>query len=62
MLQSYVGLSTVDLSIRMLKAVPKGKELLAEGKVTHVSKWLVFQREYSKMQMALSTLRLAQYA
>jgi len=39
-LDSGVGYATVDLNIKMLKAVPKNIPLLAEGKVIHISKSL----------------------
>ena len=38
MLEAGVGYGTVDLSIKMLKAIPLEKELTAEGKVIHLSK------------------------
>jgi len=39
-LDSGVSYATVDLNIKMLKAVPKNVPLLAEGKVIHISKSL----------------------
>ena len=38
MLEPGVGYGTIDLNVKMLKAVPRGVELLAEGKVLHISK------------------------
>ncbi|MBN1473887.1 MAG: PaaI family thioesterase [Syntrophaceae bacterium] len=38
MLEAGVGYGTIDLSIKMLKAIPLDKELTAEGKVIHLSK------------------------
>lgn len=36
-LPAGVGLSTVDLNVKMLKSVPMSEPLFAEGRVTHVS-------------------------
>jgi uncharacterized protein (TIGR00369 family) len=38
MLEADTSYGTVDLNIKMLKAVPLEKELVAEGKVIHLSK------------------------
>jgi uncharacterized protein (TIGR00369 family) len=38
MLEAGTSYGTVDLNIKMLKAVPLEKELVAEGKVIHLSK------------------------
>jgi uncharacterized protein (TIGR00369 family) len=38
MLEAGVGYGTVDLNVKMLKAVPKNVQLIAEGKVVHLSK------------------------
>lgn len=38
MLAAGVGYGTVDLHIKMLKAIPLEQELVAEGRVLHVSK------------------------
>lgn len=38
MLEAGVGYGTVDLSVKMLKPIPLGVELLAEGRVIHLSK------------------------
>ena len=38
MLEAGVGYGTVDLNIKMLRAVPMDKELVAEGRITHLSK------------------------
>jgi uncharacterized protein (TIGR00369 family) len=38
MLESGVGYGTVDLNIKMLKPIPLNTEILAEGKVLHISK------------------------
>jgi uncharacterized protein (TIGR00369 family) len=38
MLEAGVGYGTVDLNIKMLKPVPLEKELVAEGRVIHLSK------------------------
>lgn len=38
MLEVGVGYGTIDLSIKMLQAIPLEKELTAEGKVIHLSK------------------------
>lgn len=35
-----VGYGTVDLNVKMLRAIPKNTPLIAEGKVIHVSKSL----------------------
>jgi uncharacterized protein (TIGR00369 family) len=34
------GHGTIDLDVKLLKAVPLDQELIAEGKVTHVSRTL----------------------
>jgi uncharacterized protein (TIGR00369 family) len=38
MLEAGVGYGTVDFNIKMLKPVPLEKELVAEGRVIHLSK------------------------
>ncbi|MCJ7663091.1 MAG: PaaI family thioesterase [Desulfobacterales bacterium] len=38
MLEAGVGYGTVDLNIKMLKPIPLEKELVAEGRVIHLSK------------------------
>jgi uncharacterized protein (TIGR00369 family) len=38
MLEAGVGYGTVDLNIKMLKPIPLNTEILAEGKVLHLSK------------------------
>lgn len=38
MLEAGVGYGTVDLNIKMLRPVPLEKELVAEGRVIHLSK------------------------
>lgn len=40
MLDPGVGYGTVDLNVKMLKAVPLDHDLIAEGKVIHLSKSL----------------------
>jgi uncharacterized protein (TIGR00369 family) len=40
LLDTGVGYGTVDLNVKMLRAVPRDRELVAEGKVIHVSKSL----------------------
>jgi uncharacterized protein (TIGR00369 family) len=40
MLEAGVGYATVDLSVKMLKPVPVDTELIAEGRVIHVSRTL----------------------
>src|SRR5262245_55243887 len=40
MLEVGVGYGTVDLNIKMLKPVPRDVELVAEGKVLHLSRSL----------------------
>ncbi len=40
MLEPGVGYGTVDLNIKMLKAVPKHTPLVAEGNVIHISRSL----------------------
>lgn len=40
MLEAGVGYGTIDLNVKMLKAVPQNTKLLAEGNVVHVSKSL----------------------
>ena len=42
MLEAGVGYGTVDLSVKMLKPIPQGVELLAEGRVIHISKSIGF--------------------
>jgi uncharacterized protein (TIGR00369 family) len=37
MLEAGVGYATVDLNIKMIKPVPLNRELIAEGKVIHLS-------------------------
>ncbi|MCL1864226.1 MAG: PaaI family thioesterase [Spirochaetes bacterium] len=37
MLEAGIGYGTVDLNIKMLRAVPLEKELIAEGNVIHIS-------------------------
>jgi len=37
MLEAGVGYATVDINIKMIKPVPLDKELIAEGKVIHLS-------------------------
>ena len=39
-LEAGVGYATVDLNVKMLKAVPRGVPLIAEGKVIFVSRSL----------------------
>jgi len=38
MLEAGIGYGTVDLNIKMLRAVPLETELIAEGNVIHISK------------------------
>jgi len=38
MLEAGVGYGTVDLNIKMLRPIPLEKELVAEGRVLHLSK------------------------
>jgi uncharacterized protein (TIGR00369 family) len=38
MLEADTGYGTVDLNIKMLRAVPMDKELVAEGRIIHLSK------------------------
>jgi uncharacterized protein (TIGR00369 family) len=38
LLEAGVGYGTVDLNIKMLRPIPLEKELVAEGKVIHLSK------------------------
>jgi uncharacterized protein (TIGR00369 family) len=38
MLEAGVGYGTVDLSVKMLRPIPLGIDLLAEGRAIHVSK------------------------
>jgi uncharacterized protein (TIGR00369 family) len=40
MLEAGEGYGTVDLNVKMLKAVPLDQELIAEGRVIHVSRTL----------------------
>jgi uncharacterized protein (TIGR00369 family) len=40
MLEAGVGYGTIDLNVKMLKPVPLDQELIAEGRVIHVSKTL----------------------
>ena len=40
MLEAGVGYGTVDLSVKMLRPVPRDVELIAEGRALHVSKTL----------------------
>lgn len=40
MLGPGVGYGTVDLGVKMLRPVPRGETLVAEGKVTHISRTL----------------------
>jgi uncharacterized protein (TIGR00369 family) len=40
MLDAGVGYSTVDLNIKMVRAIPLNEELYAEGRVLHISKTL----------------------
>lgn len=37
-LEAGVGYSTVDLNVKMVKPVPRGETLVAEGRVLHVSR------------------------
>ncbi|MDL2330144.1 PaaI family thioesterase, partial [Desulfosarcina sp. OttesenSCG-928-A07] len=37
MLEAGVGYATIDLAIKMLKPVPKDEDLLADGKLIHLS-------------------------
>ncbi len=38
MLEAGASYATVDLNVKMVKAIPKNTELLAEGKILHISK------------------------
>ncbi len=38
MLEAGVGYGTVDLNVKMVKAIPRDTPLIAEGKVLHLSK------------------------
>jgi uncharacterized protein (TIGR00369 family) len=38
LLEAGVGYGTIDLDIKMIKSIPMEKELVAEGKVIHLSK------------------------
>jgi uncharacterized protein (TIGR00369 family) len=38
MLEAGVGYGTIDLQIKMLRPVPRGEELVAEGRAVHVSR------------------------
>ncbi|TCW77851.1 phenylacetic acid degradation protein [Burkholderia sp. SRS-46] len=40
MLDAHAGYATVDLSVKMLRPVPQSVELVAEGRVAHLSKSL----------------------
>jgi len=40
MLDAGVGFGTVDLNVKMLKAIPLDRELTAEGRVIHLSRSL----------------------
>lgn len=40
MLDAGVGYGTVDLNVKMLKAIPLDQDLIAEGRVIHLSKSL----------------------
>jgi uncharacterized protein (TIGR00369 family) len=39
-LEPGVGYSTIDLNVKMLRAIPKNVSLIAEGKVIHISRSL----------------------
>jgi uncharacterized protein (TIGR00369 family) len=38
LLEAGIGYGTIDLDIKMIKSIPMEKELVAEGKVIHLSK------------------------
>jgi uncharacterized protein (TIGR00369 family) len=40
MLEAGVGYGTIDLNVKMLRAVPRDRELIAEGRVLHLSRTL----------------------
>ena len=40
MLEAGVGYGTIDLGVKMLRAVPRDRELIAEARVLHVSRSL----------------------
>jgi uncharacterized protein (TIGR00369 family) len=40
MLEAGVGYGTIDLSVKMLKAIPLDQDLIAEGRVIHLTKSL----------------------
>ena len=40
MLEAGVGIGTIDLNVKMLKAVPLEQDLTAEGKVINISRSL----------------------
>src|SRR6185436_2931133 len=39
-LEAGVGIGTIDLSVKMLKAVPREQDLVAEGRVINISRSL----------------------
>jgi len=39
-LEPGVGYGTIDLNVKMLRAIPKNVPLIAEGKVIHISRSL----------------------
>jgi len=49
-LGSGVGYGTIDLNIKMIRPVPKNKELIAEGKVINISKSLGISEGFLKTQ------------
>jgi uncharacterized protein (TIGR00369 family) len=40
MLEAGVGYGTIDLSVKLLRAVPLDRELIAEGRILHLSRTL----------------------
>lgn len=38
LLEAGIGYGTIDLNVKMLKAIPRDQELIAEGRVLHVSR------------------------
>ncbi|CAH0447528.1 PaaI family thioesterase [Ralstonia syzygii] len=50
MLEAGVGYGTVDLNVKMVKAVPVDTPLVAEGRVLHVSRTIGVSEGTPKMQ------------
>jgi uncharacterized protein (TIGR00369 family) len=50
MLEAGVGYGTVDLNVKMMRPVPRDQDLVAEGRVTHISKSLAVSEATLKTQ------------